>query len=74
MTMSKAPKLVVEDRDETSRTVTIKDRKLDIEPDVEVNIRTAIMGDEGPVAETNPHNQSDEPVAPVVPKPRRSAA
>ena len=74
MTMSKAPKLVVEDRDEKSRTVTIKDRKLDIEPDVEVNIRTEIMGDEGPVAESNPHNQPDEAAVVPPPKGRKSAA
>ena len=50
---------LIEDRDASSRTVEIIDPLLDIAPDVDVNDRPDIMGDEGPVAESNPHNRTE---------------
>lgn len=70
MMTAKKPRYLVEDIDERSRTVALRDRKLDIEPDVEVNSRSEIMADEGPVAETNPHNQTP----PEEPPPKRAPA
>ena len=50
------PRLAVKDIDSRSRFVALKAPAAPIKPDVEVNDRRAIMGDEGPVAATNPHN------------------
>lgn len=49
---------VIKDRDAKSRTVKKTQEKTNVKPDVDVNTRTDIMGDEGPIAKSNPHNQS----------------
>lgn len=58
MATDKRPAQKVTDRNAKSRTVEIKTPKARIKPDVEVNSRPDIMGDEGPVAKTNPHNKA----------------
>jgi hypothetical protein len=50
----------IKDRDAKSRTVEDKRINAPVAPDVEVNDPRKIMGDEGPVAEANPHNKPDE--------------
>lgn len=49
---------VIEDRDAKSRTVEDTKITTTVKPDVDVNDRPEIMGDEGPVAETNPNNKA----------------
>lgn len=51
------PDYIVEDRDAMSRTVENTAITADVKPDVDVNCRPEIMGDEGPIAAANPYNK-----------------